>query len=48
MEILMGAVEQYYNPLLHIGVTNFNSDTNCENQFLDDYLTGFISQKGIS
>jgi len=36
----MGAVEQYYDSLLYIAVTNFNSATNGENQFLGGYLTG--------
>ena len=43
MEIIMDAVEKYYDSLLHIGVTNFDSATNGENQFLGDYLTGLAA-----
>ena len=39
----MDAVEKYYDSLLHIGVTNFDSATNGENQFLGDYLTGLTA-----
>lgn len=34
----MGTVEQYYDSLLHIGVTNFDSASNGENLFLNGYL----------
>jgi FkbM family methyltransferase len=34
----MGAVEHYYDSLLHIGVTNFDSASNGENLFLNGYL----------
>jgi FkbM family methyltransferase len=43
MENIMGAVEQYFDALLHIGITNFNSATNGEELFLNDYLTSLTS-----
>jgi FkbM family methyltransferase len=39
----MGAVEQYYDSLLQIGVTNFNSASNGEDRFLEGYLTGLTA-----
>lgn len=39
----MGAVEQYYDSLLQIGVTNFDSASNGEHLFLNGYLYGLQS-----
>jgi FkbM family methyltransferase len=43
MEIIMNVVQQYYDALLQIGVTNFNSASNGEDKFLSDYLTGLTA-----
>jgi FkbM family methyltransferase len=42
MGIIMNVVQQYYDALLHIGVTNFDSASNGENQFLNGYLPELI------
>jgi len=39
----MGAVEQYFDALLQIGVTNFDSGSNGEEMFLEGYLPALTS-----